>query len=166
MTLSTRVAVLNQGEVQQLDTPQQIYSHPANQFVAGVIGSPQMTFLHLQTEGGHAQLRDTQIPMPDSISSQHRSVILGIRPEDVRLAGDLSVSPEEAVAVKGEIFLVENLGMSKLVSIKLPISEGQTLTLRGLLPVANQYRVGELLELALPFKSLHWFHPESGQALT
>ena len=165
MTLSTRVAVLNQGEVQQLDTPQQIYSHPANQFVAGFIGSPQMTFLHLQAEEGYAVLRDTKIPMPDSISTQHRSVVLGIRPENVELPKEGGVNPEQSVLVRGEIFLVENLGMSKLVSLKLPTRESQTLTLRGLLPVDRQYRVGEGLELLLPLRSLHWFHPESGQSL-
>ena len=165
MTLSTRVAVLNQGEVQQLDTPEQIYSRPANQFVAGFIGSPQMTFLPLPTERGYALLRNIKIPMPDAIAPSNREVILGIRPEDVKLPAEEGIAADDVARIRGEVFLVENLGMSKLVSVKLAAGADQTVTLRGMLPVENQYRTGELLELALPLRSLHWFHPETRQAL-
>ncbi|MGL5793551.1 MAG: ABC transporter ATP-binding protein, partial [Waterburya sp.] len=54
MTLSTKVAVLNQGLIQQLDPPSRIYSHPANEFVASFVGSPQMNLLTLKCEGNKA----------------------------------------------------------------------------------------------------------------
>ncbi len=173
MTLSTRVAVLNGGELQQLDTPQQIYSHPANQFVAGFIGSPQMNFLTLPSQGPYALLGETKIPMPDSINVKTNLVTLGIRPENVmlpqELAQDLAQNLAQNLAqvstIRGEVFLVENLGMSKLVSVRLGGFGHQAMTLRGLLPVEHQYLIGEALELALPHKSLHWFSPESGLSL-
>ncbi len=66
MTLSTKVAVLNNGYLQQLDAPERIYNHPANQFVAGFVGSPQMNLLMLPCQGRHALLGDFKIPLPES----------------------------------------------------------------------------------------------------
>ncbi|HEY9659412.1 MAG TPA: ABC transporter ATP-binding protein, partial [Allocoleopsis sp.] len=85
MTLSTRVAVLNGGILQQLDPPRRIYTHPANEFVAGFIGSPQMNLFNLKCEGRSALLGDHRIPLPSGVAPPSE-VTLGIRPEHVGLA--------------------------------------------------------------------------------
>lgn len=151
MTLSSKVAVLYQGDLQQLDPPQQIYSRPANQFVAGFIGSPQMNLLTLRCENQSAILGETRIPLPSS-SGSPREIVLGIRPEHTRLA-----TPGDATTVTGQVYLVENLGMSNLLSIKV---RGGEETIRALLPT-DQTWSGDTISVALPANQLHWFDVQS-----
>lgn len=147
MTLSSKVAVLYQGNLQQLDPPQRIYTHPANQFVAGFIGSPQMNLLTLRCEQKAAILGSTRIPLPSGVGDP-REVVLGMRPEHISLA-----TATDVMTVQGQIFLVENMGMSNLLSVKV---QGCDLTLRVLLP-ADQTWSGESITLALPTDRFHWF---------
>ncbi|NJN01121.1 MAG: ATP-binding cassette domain-containing protein [Leptolyngbyaceae cyanobacterium SL_1_1] len=148
MTLSSKVAVLNKGLLQQLDTPEVIYTKPANRFVASFIGSPQMNLMTLPCSGNHGLLGNFKIPLPKATRSP-QAIGLGIRPEHVRLA-----QPEEnETTVHGQVFLVENLGMSYLLSIRL---DGEETTLRALLP-SDAHWNNEDLTLALPGDRLHWF---------
>jgi len=156
MTLSSKVAVLYQGDLQQLDPPQRIYTHPANQFVAGFIGSPQMNLLTLRCEHNAAMLGSARIPLP-SAAGDPREVVLGMRPEHIGLA-----TATDAMIVQGQIFLVENMGMSNLISIKVQDCD---LILRALLP-ADQTWSGEAVTLALPTDRLHWFDIQTQERLT
>ncbi len=154
MTLSTRVAVLNDGYLQQLDSPKRIYTRPANRFVAGFIGSPQMNLLPLKCDQNCAMLGRYPIPLPDRIRLPE--VILGIRPEHVRLA-----RPGETSTLQGQVMLVENLGMSDLLSVQV---EGTSIGLRALLSPDQSW--GEKnISLVLPAESLHWFDPQTGDRL-
>jgi len=156
MTLSTKVAVLNNGHLQQLAQPQRIYTHPANQFVAGFVGSPQMNLLTLICQGNAALLGDFQIPIPLPMPPK---IVLGIRPENVHIASD-----EDRYTIQGQVFLVENLGMHNLISVRVKISQTDWITLRALLPTDQQWS-GETVTLALPPQSLHWFDVETGDRL-
>ncbi|WP_439346146.1 ABC transporter ATP-binding protein [Vacuolonema iberomarrocanum] len=158
MTLSTKVAVLNDGNLQQLDAPHQIYAEPANQFVAGFVGSPQMNFLTLPCEAGAARLGDRSFPLPPPLSHA-RQVILGIRPEHVRRA-----QPGDTYTFEGKIFLVENLGMHYLVSVHIQATQQTTYTLRLLLPSDATWE-GDSLQIALPPETIHWFDAETGSAV-
>lgn len=158
MTLSSKVAVLNNGYLQQLDKPERIYTHPANQFVAGFVGSPQMNFLTLPCQDRAALVGDRTLPLPETLAKTPKEVVLGIRPEHVRLA-----EAGDRYTVKGTVFLVENLGMHKLVSVRVPLQTGQPLTLRVLVPLDLPQH--DTLELALPPDALHWFDPETGDRL-
>src|SRR6185437_13042513 len=92
MTMGTRIAVLRDRVLQQLDTPQTVYDHPSNMFVAGFIGSPAMNFFpaELRGENGQASV-DTgafQMAVPTQYAPKLKgygkgSVIMGIRPEDM-----------------------------------------------------------------------------------
>jgi multiple sugar transport system ATP-binding protein len=157
MTLSDRVAVLNGGEVQQLDTPQNIYSRPANRFVAGFIGSPQMNFFTLPVHNRRVALGQMILAVPEMLKG---SVTLGIRPEHVVIA---TAGVEQ---VLGKIQLIEHLGSANLVTIAGTNPDGSDYLLRSLLPVDLPYTVGESLGLMLPIDRLHWFDVETGQALT
>ncbi|MFP4132783.1 MAG: ABC transporter ATP-binding protein [Halothece sp.] len=154
MTLSTRIALLNDGVLQQLDTPHQIYNYPANTFVAGFIGSPQMNLMTLNCQEKQAMLGEFGINLPplENIPSQ---IMLGIRPEDVRLAteGDQQV-------VKGKVILVEDLGKEQLLTVAIEGSEDKQL--RSLVP-ADQTWDSDQVALALPPNSLHWFDVNSGK---
>lgn len=155
MTLSSKVAVLLDGYVQQLDSPSRIYTHPANQFVAGFVGSPQMNLLTLHCDGDRAVLGEFLIPLP-SLQIVPPQVVMGIRPEDLRLA-----TPADSQRVKGTIYLSENLGKENLVSVRV---KGTELTLRALFPADRRWE-GDEVELALPPGQLHWFDAKTGDRL-
>src|SRR5207248_894422 len=86
MTLGQRVAVLNHGVVQQVDTPQRLYRRPANTFVASFIGSPPMNFAAGEIVDGTVRLGDRRFELPQSVRARLRrgpgDVLLGLRPEE------------------------------------------------------------------------------------
>ena len=157
MTLSSKVAVLNQGTIQQLDPPSRIYSHPANQFVASFVGSPQMNLLNLKCEGDRAILGRYEIDLPN-LNPKPTQIILGIRPEDLTLAsGDL----ESSIVVEGRVYLVEQLGKENLVSIKI---DGSNQTIRALLPNNGDWQ-DKTIPLAISPERIHWFDLKTGDRL-
>lgn len=152
MTLSTKVAVLNEGYIQQIDPPDRIYNHPANLFVAGFVGSPQMNLLTLPCKGRNAWVGDFPIQLP--IPTIPEQIVLGIRPEHIRIA-----RPEDPQTIQGQVYLVEHLGMYNLVSVQ--INATPPITVRTLLPTDQNWQ-GEVT-LALPPDKLHWFDLQSGE---
>jgi multiple sugar transport system ATP-binding protein len=111
MTLAQRVAIMKQGVLQQIDTPKNIYSNPANLFVAGFIGSPAMNFLN-------GDIRDGNFIMPgchiDQIwKGSRQEVVLGVRPEDLTII-DNGDSQIEAV-----LYSVELTGDQTIVTAKV-----------------------------------------------
>jgi multiple sugar transport system ATP-binding protein len=161
MTLSTKVAVLNDGYLQQLDTPDRIYNHPANQFVASFVGSPRMNLIPVPCEQGYALLDTCKIPLPSiaKASQVPPQVLLGIRPEHLSPA-----QPDDAYTIRGQVFLVENLGTHKLASIQLMKDQGPPIILRSLLP-PNQDWLNQTITLAISPSTLHWFDGQSGETL-
>ncbi len=155
MTLSSKVAVLYEGQVQQLDPPRRIYTHPANEFVASFVGSPQMNLFTLKCEGKAAILGDFQIILPD-MPAVPPHIVLGIRPEDIRLA-----KPEDSQTIEGKVYLVEQLGKENLISVRI---EGSDITLRALLPADRNWE-GDKLSLAIRDNLIHWFDVKSGDRL-
>lgn len=155
MTLSTKVAVLNQGLIQQLDPPSRIYSHPANEFVASFVGSPQMNLLTLKCEDNAAWLGQYPLELP-AMSSNPQAIVLGVRPEDVCLANS-----ESEVSLVGQAYLVEQLGKDNLVSLKVKDSET---TIRALLPSEQNWQE-QTIPLAIRPDKIHWFDSQTGDRL-
>src|SRR5262245_559663 len=86
LTLADRIAVMQGGKIQQLDTPQTIYARPANRFVAAFVGSPAMNFLNGRMGGGRFAGDDFALPLPHHGGAEDgRPAVLGIRPEHVVL---------------------------------------------------------------------------------
>lgn len=158
MTLSTKVAVLNQGMIQQLDPPSRIYSHPANEFVASFVGSPQMNLLNLRCEGNQAILGRYRFNLPD-LDSKPTEITLGIRPEDIVLAS--KNTDGNSSTIMGRVFLVEQLGKENLVSIKIDESNK---ILRALLPNGDDWQ-DKTVPLAINLNHIHWFDLETGGRL-
>ncbi len=157
MTLSTQVAVLNNGYLQQLDAPERIYDRPANQFVAGFVGSPQMNLLTLPCQGNDALLGDCKLRLPD-LPTVPPQIVFGVRPEHLHRA-----ETDNAATLKGKVFLVENLGMHNLVSFKVPNAQGDPIVLRSLLP--PELWLNRELAFTIPPDEIHWFDVESGDSL-
>jgi multiple sugar transport system ATP-binding protein len=171
MTMGDRIVVLDAGEMQQVGTPLDLYTRPANRFVAGFIGSPAMNFLDgtLQSGVEGAEFRiggdEPAVPVPASvapraISGEPRPVVVGIRPEDLYLADgagapdarfDLRVQLEVVEPMGNEVFLYAGLGDTEVVARVAPQP----------LP-----RPGEPVTLALDPARLHFFDPDSGGVLT
>ena len=153
MTLSTKVAGLNQGTIQQLDPPSRIYSHPANEFVASFVGSPQMNLLTLKCEANKAFLGKYGLQLPSTSNSDR--IVMGIRPEDVSLA------PTESEAIMGQVYLVEQLGKDNLVSVRVDNSDT---TIRALLPSDVRWD-NKTIPLAIKPSKIHWFDVQTGDRL-
>jgi multiple sugar transport system ATP-binding protein len=174
MTMGHRVAVMRDGVLQQVDTPQRLYDAPANLFVASFVGSPPMNLFEATVDDNGTRLAfgDTQVDLPDDLalrSHAGRPVAVGIRPEDVREA-----SGWDGTRVRGRILLVEALGAEQLVHIEISARalEGTTLVDAGALPVLLGrfdrpllLTPGEAVEVAIDPRLLHFFDLETGVAV-
>ena len=112
MTIGQRIALVNDGKLQMLDTPDRVYRHPANIFVATFIGSPSTNIIDVKYEGGRVYLADGQsFPLSDAWVRQieksgAKGLKMGIRPEDVLL----SVEKKDTAGVNVEVTYVEDYG--------------------------------------------------------
>jgi multiple sugar transport system ATP-binding protein len=109
MTLGHRVAVLNEGRLQQCDAPRALYEQPANTFVAGFIGSPSMNLIEVELAGNGCSFCGLEIPLPTGLRSRNGTVVLGLRPEALELApGGIKARVEvvEEVGADAHIFCV------------------------------------------------------------
>jgi multiple sugar transport system ATP-binding protein len=156
MTLSSKVAVLKDGIVQQLDSPSRIYTHPANQFVAGFVGSPQMNLMTLRCEANKAILGNFKLNLPQ-FNRKIDKVVMGIRPEDIDIA-----TPEDVQTIHGKVFLTEDMGREELISLNIDGSED--IVLRALVSADHNWE-GDALTLAIPPHKVHWFDIETGERL-
>jgi multiple sugar transport system ATP-binding protein len=113
MTMGSRIAVLRGGKLQQIGPPRAIYEDPANDFVAGFLGTPPMSWIDLTRDGGTLRGAGAEIPVPAGIALPER-VKVGVRPEHIRLGLGLGLgadaSPARRVAIDGEVVSVEPLG--------------------------------------------------------
>ncbi|HVM24447.1 MAG TPA: sn-glycerol-3-phosphate ABC transporter ATP-binding protein UgpC [Candidatus Limnocylindrales bacterium] len=164
MTMGDRIAVMKDGVLQQVGTPQELYDHPTNIFVAGFIGSPAMNFATTKAEGkdllfGGAKLELTgdQARAADS-RPQGSSVLIGFRPEHIELAN--GTNGANAVRFPATVEVVEYLGNEELIHAQ---AEGSEIV--ALLPSDKKVAVGDNVQFAVPMEKLHIFDPDSEQAL-
>jgi multiple sugar transport system ATP-binding protein len=150
MTMGHRLAVMNNGEVVQLDTPEKVFNEPANRFVAEFIGSPPMNFLQVQVveESPRNILRtgSFDLSMPDSMSSiREQKVIMGFRPHNVKLVSKGGIS--------GQVTVIETLGAEKLIYLKV----GEN-SLSILVPASEKINSGDHLQFEINTDTLHLFN--------
>ncbi|VBB06950.1 transport-associated ob type 2 [Lucifera butyrica] len=120
MTIGHRIAVLNRGVLQQLDTPDVIYKYPANTFVASFIGAPPMNLIKGGFQNGLLHIGDSRLEVPSAwqqLLASQSSVYMGIRPEQCILSSE--------GAITGKVDLVENLGGRRCAHVRL--GDGQRL---------------------------------------
>jgi multiple sugar transport system ATP-binding protein len=169
MTMGDRIAVMSLGELQQLDTPQQLYDHPVNKFVAGFIGSPAMNFLAVTlaaTEGRiYAVTPGFKMRVPDLKGRAleaylGKTVTLGVRPEHLveRSRLDPALPPDATIPVTVDI--VETLGNELFVYL----ASGSVLLTARMPPEAKLER-GQRIEVAAAPGKLHFFDPDSEAAI-
>jgi multiple sugar transport system ATP-binding protein len=163
MTMGDRIAVMRDGILQQVGTPQELYDHPVNVFVAGFIGSPSMNFATTKSEGkdlmfgGHKlELAGEQARAADS-RPDGASVLIGFRPEHIEIANGQQTS---AVRIPATVDVVEYLGNDELIHAQ---AEGNEIV--ALLPSDKKVAVGDRVDFAVPMEKLHIFDPDSEKAL-
>jgi multiple sugar transport system ATP-binding protein len=135
MTLADRIAVLRDGELQQLGTPEELYDRPANRFVAGFIGAPSMNFLGGRIEGDELCGPSWRLHLAPEIrpNTPIKELVLGVRPHELELVG------EGDGGLPGRVLLVEPTGWEAHVHIELAggvrvLARTETADLRGLAP--------------------------------
>ncbi len=131
MTMGDRIVVMKSGEIMQFDTPQMLYNHPKNMFVAGFIGSPQMNFIDCQISkkgtGYFAVFNTFAIKLPPRmidymIIYDNKEVVLGIRPEDLSIAEDndqvntVKVYLELTEMTGADCYLYGKIGNKKIIA--------------------------------------------------
>jgi multiple sugar transport system ATP-binding protein len=179
MTLGQRVAVLDGGRILQVDTPQRLYDHPANVFVAAFIGTPAMNLVEGAIDGDEVVFGGFRIPLDGARRPPggQRKAIVGVRPEAFGAvafaapgAPTFTVVPEvvEELGSDAHVFFhIEAEAVATDVSGREEttlVAESRALFSARVDPRAS-VQVGEPLELALDPARLHFFDPESGKTL-
>ena len=170
MTMGTRIAILNQGVLQQVDTPHNLYSRPQNVFVAGFIGSPAMNFFEGALTGSEAELwvkNDTfQLKLPlDRIAPylpyQNQPIIFGIRPEDIH---DPNYVPPgiQAAPVKAKVSVTEMMG-NEVIGHLTTDSHDEFV---ARVDRRSQMKVGESVEMVFDMDAFHIFDKQTEQLIT
>jgi multiple sugar transport system ATP-binding protein len=160
MTMGDRIAVMNAGVLQQVGTPQELYTNPRNVFVAGFIGSPSMNLVPTERDGSKLRQNGFEVELPERLASRLDAggAIVGFRPEHVGLAGD--GEHDGSVRIPATVDVVEYLGDEQLVHLHA----GDT-NLIARLPVEQQAAMGQNVTLTLPVRKLHLFDRESEESI-
>jgi multiple sugar transport system ATP-binding protein len=169
MTMGTRIAVMNNGLLQQIDTPQVLYDTPANIFVAGFIGSPSMNFVDAKIMNQDGKLvvdcRDFALNIPEDKAELYRAyvgkeVIFGIRPEDTYDPEYASPGIQKAL-IQAKVDVTELLGHEVIVYL---VTEHVGPFLGTFDPRTNA-RVGQTMQVAFDMSRMHLFDKETEKAI-
>jgi multiple sugar transport system ATP-binding protein len=165
MTMGSRIAVMSDGLLQQVGTPQELYDHPDNKFVAGFIGSPSMNFATVTASGsGDAAVltgSGLSIPLPPRLraaadSVHGKTLVAGFRPEHLDI-GDASAN---VASFQAQADVVEYLGNDELLHLSLG-----GMDLVAIVSSAHVVKPGDVLSLRLPLDKLHLFDSETGEVI-
>jgi multiple sugar transport system ATP-binding protein len=189
MTLGERVAVLRDGVLQQVDTPQELYRHPTNLFVAAFIGSPPMNLVEARVRAGRLEFGGWDLPSGDGVdlsSYEGKNVILGVRPSDMEDANVWRDDSLPTIDVTAEV--TEELGseVNVLFAVDEPpvtaeeiraatVEDGDDELLLGTeaakcifcasVDARTTVKPGGSITLSLDRSRFHYFDPSTGRAV-
>jgi len=145
LTMADRIAVLNEGRIIQIGTPEDIYDRPASTFVAQLVGSPRINLYTARQEEDTVSITDSDVNLPvQSGVKLPAELLLGIRPENVK--------PDANGIFTGHLVLAEPLGVETI----LHIQSGQR-TFLSLVPGISSYRLGDVLKFNIASEHIHYF---------
>jgi multiple sugar transport system ATP-binding protein len=163
MALADRIAVMNDGELQQVGTPFEIYENPVNEFVAGFIGEPPMNFLNCQilrqngffelvlNEQIIAKIHQSRLSNQESFPQWVR---VGIRPKRI------NISNSETDTLQATVVIYESIGEKGVLTVRLLDEQIYLITAPN-----QKYSKGQNIRLSFPIKYLFFFNPETGERL-
>ena len=193
MTMGDRVAVIRKGELQQIDTPREIYLNPRNIFVAGFIGSPSMNFVYadvgvkngsIELSFGNDQIDYNGKKLDELKAFENKEIVMGIRPEAFE-DGNYANESEFSESIKVSVSLLEQLGSDSYIHFYKDIKPVQTEAIEEILADEGEdisvlgdntkfiARInpnstvveGKEIELKIDPSKLHFFDPETGDAI-
>jgi multiple sugar transport system ATP-binding protein len=145
LTMGDRIAILNEGKIMQVGTPEDIYDRPASTFIAQLVGTPRINIYDAHREDGTISISDSDLHMPAPIGSKLPSKFrIGIRPENIK--------PDPIGKFSGQVILTEPLGAETI----LHIQSGQR-TLLSLVPGMTANRIGDVIKFNIAFEHIHYF---------
>lgn len=150
LTMADRIAVLDEGNILQIGSPHDIYDRPATTFVSTLVGSPQINLLESERVNGQIQVLNStiKVDVPANLPvPTQEALVLGIRPEDIRL--------NPTGAFKGEVALIEPLGVETIIHIR---SEQQTLL--SVVPGVSTYKLDDTVTFDVVRDRLHLFNTD------
>ena len=168
MTMGSRIVVMKDGFIQQVDTPQNLYDYPGNQFVAGFIGSPQMNFFTVKLtktgDGVYAVFGNNKVKIPAGklqkfVSDSYigKEVYMGIRPENIHDdAAFISNSPDSVIDVDVEV--VELMGSETYLYLKTTGKDGNIV---ARVDPRSVSRTGDKIKVAFDVNRLHFFDKDT-----
>ncbi|HEY5715983.1 MAG TPA: TOBE domain-containing protein, partial [Psychromonas sp.] len=169
MTLGDVIAVMKDGEIQQVGSPQEIYDNPHNQFIAGFMGSPSMNFIPCRVEKAEGVMQITlecggvqhQVAIKQSIAGLQRyagkSVILGIRPEQITQQGE---EKADSALLSCSVEIIEPTGPDTLITVRI----NGVKTVCRIHPTA-ECKVDKLMPLLLDMSKVVFFDSDTQQRI-
>lgn len=163
MSMGDKIAIMNNGVLQQVGTPADVYDRPRNLFVAGFIGSPAMNFLPVQRDGNGLRIGASSVSIPVGEAARpaffnarpETAYVFGVRPEDITL--DVVNAPG---TVPGEVYVVEWLGSEKIINLRIA---GHIVKVRT--GPTFPATVGETVGVRFDLSRSHLFEEATGDAV-
>ena len=170
LTMGTRIVVMKDGIIQQVDTPLELYENPKNVFVAGFIGSPQMNFIDVNIQkidqSAYLVFNQFKIKLSDAKADKlekkgyiGKDVILGIRPEDIH-DEEIYIAQMPENVIEAEVDVIEMLGSETLLYMHV-----NDLNLNVRVNPRIQTKVGENLQIVFDINKLHLFDKETEEVI-
>ncbi len=145
LTMADRIAILNEGKIIQVGTPEDIYDRPASIFIAQLVGTPRINIYNARREDGTVSISDSDLHLPAPIGSKLPSEFrIGIRPENIK--------PDPTGKFAGQLILTEPLGAETI----LHIQSGQR-NLLSLVPGMTANHIGDVIKFNIAFEHVHYF---------
>ena len=168
MTMASRIVVMKDGFIQQVDTPQNLYDYPANLFVGSFIGSPQMNFFNAKlvkkADGVWAEFGDNAIKVPDAkirklVDESYigKEVVMGIRPENIH-DEERFLSTADGNLVEAKVEVVELMGSETYLYLKTTGKDGNVV---ARVDPRSASRTGNTVKVAFETNRLHFFDKDS-----
>jgi len=162
MTMATKIIVMNEGQIRQIGTPDEIYHRPADTFVARFIGSPPMNLIPVEASGSTMILAGGQEFSLSTSPPQTGKLLLGVRPEQVRVGpqGEGLVATVESV---------ENLGAEAILTLRFAAKNTSSVEsdekVLAKVEGSSSARPGDTLGVSFESSSVRWFDPDSQLAV-
>ncbi len=167
MTMGTRIVVMKDGFIQQVDTPQTLYDYPANQFVAGFIGTPQMNFFPatLSEEDGKVYVNfgshkiKLSKPMQERLMDGYigKEIVMGVRPDDIH-DEQIFIESSPDTVFEGYVDVCERLGSETILYLNVDAKEGYTI---ARVDPRSSIKADSTVKFAIDVKHIHLFDAET-----
>jgi multiple sugar transport system ATP-binding protein len=153
LTMADRIAVLDEGHILQIGTPHDIYDRPATTVVAQLVGTPKINLFTAHRQNGDLRVTDSPLTLPTPVGDIPESVLLGVRPENVKLVSTGQYS--------GKVALIEPLGVETIIHIRVGDQ-----TIVSIVPGVSPVQLGDMVRFDVPSDQLHVFEPSGGLRIT